>query len=88
MVDGSSAPVASQSCADSGGSGENAFSIPHRCQVIYGVVPQVATTDDLLRNLIAPESCNISEVADQYARPRHPARPGRRVRTGRSAQIP
>jgi hypothetical protein len=69
IVAGSSTQVASQSCANSGGSGENAFSIPHRCQIIYGVVPQVATTDDLLRNLIAPESCNISEVADQYSRP-------------------
>ncbi len=69
IVDGSSTQVASQTCADSGGTGKNAFSIPHRCQVIYGVVPQAATTEDLLRNLIAPESCNISEVADQYARP-------------------
>lgn len=69
IIDGSGTQVASQSCAESGGSGEKAFSIPHRCQVIYGVVPQVATSDDRLRSLIAPPSCNISEVADQFSRP-------------------
>jgi hypothetical protein len=56
-------------CKASGGTGETAYSISHRCQIIYGTVPSVPTTQDLIGSFIAPDSCSISELPKQFAMP-------------------
>lgn len=61
---GTPQPVA---CRETGGSDQTAYSIEHRCQVVYGTVPSQPTTDDLIRSLIAPDSCTIDGLKGQFS---------------------
>jgi hypothetical protein len=66
---GASQTPRARPCRQAGGAGETAFSINHRCQIIYGTVPAMPTTADVIGSLIAPGSCIIKELPEQFTMP-------------------